>query len=434
MKILFILPEGNDMSGIIPTAEQHMFAMRELGHRANLLLIRPVKKSGDNSSSDKKFVESADPRFRVHPVYGYRGPFTALTEEGLKEQMVLEYVNSFDGVVWLATYGLVHVSTEGKNFWFTDFFKKITAPQVVMIHDDGVAKRYPWIAQLEPYIVGWACVHDAAMKTAAMIMTKPRALIFSPHDLSSMLLPEKKRLGVISVGRFKPRKRNDRLIIAAPYIRMMGIPIHMCGEGIEERYMKSKDKCKPKYFCTLENDPDATKEMIGNKIWNNAIDAGMMFHGPVSEAQRDDLMKKSKLLIDMSCEKSGAIYNRSTIEGIKNGCVPVANPLSISGKEDGQGEIFKEGYNFLGIEPFDKPLDIADTINSHHELSSKKIKQIVENAQETIKIFDRKIAAEQLIKLLKGKKTGNKYDKSASNSPELDKKSQEQFKEYFGGL
>ena len=170
-------------------------------------------------------------------------------------------------------------------------------------------------------------------------------MIVNPFDLSEWQkdpeayapLDWKDRNGFVSVQVFKGWKRVDSLIRAIPRMQNNEKKI-VGGAGIEYRYMTSYDKCKDKY-----------KEPDGTRIWDNAIRFDMDYVGVIPTPTFYNYLKEAKLQIDPSWSKKysqyGAHFNRTTVEAMICGAVPVATDLGMI-----NSLVFQAGSNFFQLE------------------------------------------------------------------------------------
>jgi hypothetical protein len=115
--------------------------------------------------------------------------------------------------------------------------------------------------------------------------------------------------------------------------------------------MTSKDKCKPKYF-----------DAQGNRIWAIALNTGMSYHGVVPNEEVLRLLGETKLQIDPSFSKKysdyGAHFNRTTVEAMIKGAVPMATDLGMK-----NSQIFKSGKNYIEIPHTATPEEFGDIVN-----------------------------------------------------------------------
>jgi glycosyltransferase involved in cell wall biosynthesis len=412
MKILYVVPDGDTLGGIITSSEQFMQGFRECGHEATFCLLNRTKNNGDNGGSDHSrwqdpgpWIWSPHTNMWVHPVHGWRGKYLSMVGRGIDDFITL--AKQHDVVVWSCLFGLRNNLTEGTTDW-TRMFTSTERPCVVMIQDDHLVERYPWIIPMAPYITGWVGVQRVSYDVCAGLGR--RAIIYSGQDVSPVEFSGNREKTLFSCQTWKRWKRVDRLVAAAPYLRRHGIRTALSGVGIEAHYMWSKEKCRDVYYVTRENDPDAADEHVGQKIWDVAMASGMEYLGSITEDQRDQCLLKSQFLLDLSTrpESTGQI-NRTVVEAIRHGAIPVCVPKFISGNDEGVGELFTHNENYLGVRSDWHPKQLADYLDLLFRLPESEFVRIRENGLRLIGKFDRKIAARQLVELALGQRTGWDY-------------------------
>ena len=397
MKILTVVHDFNNFGGIISHTEQLIAGFKDLGHETEFVFLRATKTGGRFSEDYDKdgYDIGVGTGIPVHQGKGWRGEYLSFINDSDVNEFV-KLANEYDVVVWQSVFGFKCQGSEGKQSWLR-MFKDVKAKHIVIVHDGNLRKNYPWIHHLRPYIAGLACVHPSAYNQAAA-MEIPRLLILNPQNISRKNVKSfKERADVIfSLQTFKRWKHVDDLVAAVPYISGNVI---IAGDGIERSYMSSKDKCKSEYYCTLDRDPQATEDRVGNPIWKNALDSGMKYIGFVSEQKRDELLKHSKFLLDPSWSKTyGEHFNRVVIDAMLMGVVPIARNLGVSDNERGEG-LLKPGENYLMI-PWDAtPKEFGDLCNKFLAMDSSEYDQIVSNNWEFVKQFDRKLIASRYLGL-----------------------------------
>lgn len=431
MRILYVVPVGEDMGGIITASEQFVQGFRELGHAVTFLVLRDTKSSGVSSPNDRPgWVKSTVTDMWMHPVYGWRGMYVSVNDVAGFNAIA----NEHDIVVWAALFGLRNHLTEGTTHW-TKMFTGNKAKHIAQVRDDHIRDRYLWAAHLEPYISGWACVHKMGYDLCEGLASN-RAVVYSCHDTTIKDYPEKRGKVIFSAQTFKKWKKAEKLIMAVPYLQYLDIETHLAGDGIELRYMRSKEKCRPNYFCTKHNDPHADKKLLGKKIWDNAMRHGLLYHGTLSEEDRDMKMRRARFFIDLSTRKNSTGWiNRTPIEAIKCGAVPLLVHQTVAGIDDldVNGDIMKVYKDYLPITSTGTPYELACDIEAYMRLPIDKLKEMRASGQKAIQKYDRKIAAQQLIDLAKGKKAGWHFAKGIAN-PQLKAQAKQEFESIFGKL
>jgi glycosyltransferase involved in cell wall biosynthesis len=433
MKILYVVPEGEDMGGIITASEQFMQGFKELGHQATFCLLRATKKSGTNMFTPGSEIEAANEDgwrlgegtgMAFHTVYGWHGPYISM-ESGIDEFIGL--ANAHDVVIWAAMFGLRNKLTEGTTNW-TRMFTETKPKHICQVRDDHIQDRYPWVTVLEDRIIAWACVHRTGF-VLCKGMRRPRAIVYSCHDTSIRDYSEKRRRAVFSVQTFKRWKKVDKLVLAVPYLSEHRIETWLAGDGIERRYMTSKEKCRKAYFCTKENDMTAPKSRLGKKIWDNALKVKMLYTGPISEEERDQFMQDAMFFVDLSFRPTAHGWiNRTAIEAVRNGCIPMLHPETTKGAAD-----FVQDLDYYGVSPTVPPANLAESIACAFDWDKDKLKHMRKSAQKKIQAFDRKIACQQLIDLAQNKPGGWDYAKATPNKDTV-ARGRKMFAEIFGEI
>jgi hypothetical protein len=125
----------------------------------------------------------------------------------------------------------------------------------------------------------------------------------------------------------------------------------------------------------------------------------MQYIGFVSEQKRDEILSRSKFLLDPSWSKTyGEHFNRVVIDAMLMGVVPIARNLGVSDNEKGIG-LLKPGKNYLMI-PWDAtPKQFGDLCNKFLAMEPFDYGKIVANNWEFVKQFDRKEIASQYLAL-----------------------------------
>jgi glycosyltransferase involved in cell wall biosynthesis len=408
MKIFIPMHTFNNFGGIINHNEQLIAGLKDLGHDVTFAYIKPTHtdpRPVDTTVCPEGYEFGAGTGFPVHQGKGWIAPYYSLKNQNSIRKFV-EDANKHDIVIWQSIFGFKNSETEKFTDWIP-MVEELTAKQVVIIHDGNLKKLYSWIHKFSHKFSGIACVHPAAYKSADF-MPVPRNMILNPQDLTVLPTPgawDKRENVILSLQTFKRWKRVDELVAAVPYINGK---IIVAGDGMERAYMTSPDKCKPEYFCSKEKDPNATDDMIGKKIWDNAMATGnMAYIGFITEQKRDSILKKSKFLIDTSWTTTyGEHFNRVIVDAMRVGVVPIARNLGVSDHEHGNGTLFKVDENYLMIPHDATPKQFGDMINCYMAISEDKYQEIVQRNYEVLKLFDRRIIAQQYVDLAMGKNAG----------------------------
>jgi len=439
MKIALALYPINDLGGIINHTEQLSFGLRELGHDVNLHILYYQSKfnSVKTRNQDKNWRNGAF--VLCHQNYGWNArPWIEKLAYKGKDNLnkTLDILSKYDMIIWEIPVPTKLRAHYGNNDWpelYTACKKNIA-----IIHD-GNALSTPWILEVKDHITALACVHQCAFNTSKKFGI-PTSLIFNPHDLSKVKDRYDYKLrnkGFLSLQVFKALKRVDDLIRAIPYLPSE-YKKYIAGGGIEQRYMVSKNKIKPKYICDRKNDPNLNKKFIDKPIWEVATTYGMDYLGFISERKRDKILRKIRTLIDPSWSQKYAIngghFNRVFIEAIKQGTIPIAINKGISDNLEGENFLFKPNINYIMIDYRVTPKEYAQNIELANELSTQDAELIQSNNYDLLELFERKNIANQFIRLSKLKKCGY-YKKIVRKKTDknLLEESKKEFESFFRG-
>lgn len=416
MKILVAMHVFNNFGGILNHNEDLIAGLKQLGHDVTFAYIKTTAKPSYSdvnvSSLTTGYQVGAGTGLPVHQGLGYVSPYYTIKNDESIDKFVKE-ANKHDIVIWQSIFGFKQSATEKDQRW-TKMITDVKAKQIVIIHDGNLKKLYSWIYKFSKHFSGLACVHPAAMKQADF-MPVPRNMILNPQDVSYDFnnvpsFSDRKRQ-VLAPQTFKRWKRVDDLVAAVPHINGQVI---IAGDGMERAYMASPEKCKPEYYCTKELDPYATEEMLGKRIWQNALDSGKMkYLGFIDGNTRDEILNKSMFLVDPSWSLTyGEHFNRSIVDAMRIGCVPIARNFGISDNSEGNGTLFKAGVNYLMIPHDAKPKEFADLLNKYLDIKQKSYEEIQQNNKQILHNFDRVKIAQQFINLASGKPNSGFYEEA----------------------
>ena len=390
MKILITLFDIQDYGGIINHTEYLVKGLKQLGVQVDIVKLSPssniVRPSPIPKDIDQYSVLEGGTGYQHHQFKGWYGLPKVNYLNDYQRQKFIDKSSTYDAVIWQIPIPTLNKQNTNVSEW-VELYDNNTK-NIAIIHDGNLPDLYPHLAYLQDKIHALACVHEAAFHSAKNIPI-PRTMIFNPFDLSTIGEPNtENRSGFMAVQVFKGWKRVDELIKAIP--RMQNTePKVVGGAGIEYRYMTSKDKCKPKYF---EN---------GTRIWDNALNAGMNYIGVVPHDKVIERLQHTKLQIDPSWSvkyaKHGAHFNRTTIEAMIMGAVPMATELGMS-----NSVYFKPNINYIPVVAKENSKTYATRID--HALDSPVILDKIQtnNWEVLVEKFEMKKVADQYINLITG--------------------------------
>ena len=389
MKILLAHFQIQDWGGIVNYSEYMARGLKSIGHEVSSVMLKNKGKTGYNKAKDRANTKGWE--------YGPGLDLWMHQKSGWDGMYQLNYTTDVtSGESWTADYDLViyivpvptcSKSTKGDDAWLK-LFRNSSAKQLAVVHDGNMQKLYPHLLEVCDDIDGIICVHDASFNSCSVLPVR-RTFIPNPHDYDPLcdITPIKERTdGFVSMQTFKRWKRVDDLVRAIPYMDGFHEKI-ICGGGIEYHYMTSETKCKPIY-----------KDEQGNRIWDNAIKAGMDFRGYVTTVERDYILQEMKLLIDPSWSlkysELGAHFNRVMVEAMSWGCVPVCTDLGMK-----NSILFEAGVNYIEIPHDCNPVEYANIID-RALLDDDMLTRIQTNNLKMMEIFDKDNIASAVIEFL----------------------------------
>lgn len=379
MKILITFYFINNYGGIINNQEGLYRGLRALGHEVDVRVLYWKDRVKAVRSTRRLIQERSEMGCTYDQEAGWSWPernrFAYKGKTNLKRWK--EFASKYDMVIWQIPVPSANREMFGNQDWLELYDLPESVKQVAYVHDGNFHEMYPWLYAIKDKLHGAVGVHPCAYNSLNRIDI-PRALILSPqYDVEQRLQsPRKKgRDGWFSLQTFKGWKHVPDIVRAVPH--MGPYPKRLAGGGINYYYMTSEEKTLPRYLD--EN---------GNRIWDNAIDAGMEYLGYLTNAQREEYLGKAKVLIDPSWSKKyariGDHVNRVAMDAIVGGCVLVARNLGISTNEEGEGFFFKPNRHYIMI-PWDaSPVEFADIIDGTMNMSASARDEMVDAAREEI--------------------------------------------------
>lgn len=392
MKILMTVFQMLDYGGIVQYTETLARGFTEQGHKVKVVLLRnstrdPYMRQDDTTVQGNYKSVIAN---RASTLYGWYG--IKVYSYGNKRQRRLwrSYAEKFDLVIHLIPVP----EADRQGAWKKVY--DIETPQLLISHDAHFPKRYPHMIDIADKVVGIVAVHIASLNSLEEFPA-PRCLIGNPHvllDWDSQKDWDDRRARFVSAHVWKPWKHMELVVQAIPHLH--NTQNWLAGDGIEGRYMRSKDKCKPKY----------------KGIWRRAEKAGMVYAGMCSP---DKLMKRylnSRVMVDMSFSNSfiefGNHVNRSTLEAYNGGCVPLVvaenmHEIGVSAKD----RLFFNGKTHLEVMCDVTPKELAQRIEEAVHMPAGRANKIIERGRELLAThWDYRVVAQQILDFSKLKKTG----------------------------
>jgi glycosyltransferase involved in cell wall biosynthesis len=407
MKILVTMFDINDYGGIIQHTELLLRGLRELGHECTFRILRcadrpsyttslPIKGAAafPSQATEVKNGEITLPVFASQS-YGWRG--ARVQCYGSKQRLAeyRELANAHD----LILHEIPIAKPDSGGYWQA-MFERVRPPQISISHDAHYRELYPHLIFVAKQLTGVACVHHSSY-VALEQMPVPRALIPSGHrplDWDDEI-PWKKRVKrFVCAHIWKRWKHMDLVVRAIPHLPK-GIRNLMGGDGIERRYMASRDKCREAY-------------MDGKKhIWEQAIFAGMNWRGDTKQEELLQEYGKSRVMVDMSYSKKfaelGNHVNRSTFDAYNTGCVPLLTTENMAVQGKGLRKMFERGATHLEVPANCSPQELAQAIGLACDTPDAAAKRIIECGRHLLmEKFHYQKSAQAYLNLARGKSAG----------------------------
>lgn len=372
MKILFVVPGGNDLGGIITSTEQYVAGLKEAGHEVNFMTVG-FGHSGTRRDRSPKgrfvndFTTGEGTGALMHPTQGWRGEFRLSLMNDAERESFIKLGKKHDVIIWASMYGFRNPNTEGRMDW-VEAITKLKGKHVFFIHDDHLPARYPWAYALMPYaraaIGVQPCSYDSLEGVAA-----PRAMVYTPlPPIPKRVAPVDDRKGFFMCQVWKGWKNGHRLIEAAPCLPKKSVTF--AGDGIQLRYIRSPTKCPPRF----------------EGIWDAAMRT-QTYAGVLQEDERDAYLAHSKFLVDLSLRNNSGQYNRIVQEAMAQGCVVIADPRFITGTS----KLFKPDVHYVPINAEETGEELAATLRGIDKaLSPQGYSRLQISAREVLNNFDRK--------------------------------------------
>lgn len=313
MRICIPMFEIQDYGGITGHIEHLARGLKEHGHEVEFVLLRnnaqpPYRRKSEGPAGSY----SSNFGGEVHLLAGWYGCLVMSYGNMRYARETREYLSQFDFIIW----GLpCPYNNEGE--WIELYDNGV--PQVACIHDAHYPKAYKHLDAVNDYLCFLAPVNESAY---GALDTWPgeRRLINNGHkldDWSKQTPWEHRAWRVVCAHVWKAWKRMDRVVAAAPHMTSL---LTMGGDGIEGRYMRSLTKCKPKY----------------SGLWNNFLASEHAeYLGILQENELFYLYSNSRVMIDISYAERfasyGCHYNRSIVEALNYGCVPLMSYEAMCG-------------------------------------------------------------------------------------------------------
>lgn len=383
MKILITLFKRPSYGGIANYCETLAKGLKELGHEVDAIKFNNTGETGEPKRKDrtgeKPWEFGSGLGLWMNQGIGWDGMKVLNYKKDLFSWKNI--CEEYDLVLHNIPVPTCNKFMRGDNDWLKlfDYPKR----QILVVHNGNAEKSYPHMLEVCDKVDGIICVHESSYFACSNFPVR-RKLIPNPHDIEGgkLKLIEERNDAIASIQTIRGCKRVDKFLRLIPYLENI-TPI-ICGKGIEYHYMTSITKVKPQYL--YEN---------GDKIWDVAVANGMEHRGVVDAVERTEILSNSKLFLDFSYSAThnshGCVFNRTMIEAMIQGCVPVMSDVTMQGST-----LFTENKNYLTV-PYDAVPEVQAQTLQEIMKDTETLQRIQLNNYQKIKQFDKPIIAKQVL-------------------------------------
>ena len=413
---ILIFEVKNNLGGILPSTLNLCEGLKEIGCKPYIFHAEWKTRSfgGDGLKEighGLKVSVMADQRARIYAnkehTFLYKGKKAA--------NEVRERLSEFDAVIMSTSIpSLGDKSMRDNDDWKTVL--KHGKPMLSIVRDCHWDKYSLHILPYRHLFTAFMGVHPAAYESLKTMPWKIGCQV-NPFDISIAQRDHEKDWGKVCITSwFKKWKHIDDIIRASPYIKP--IELIVCGGGIERDYMLAAKnnpnsdgkgrgyELKVAYYSWKKDDPSVKKSWIGKSIWGVAEEHGNFYYsGFMLSKQLSALQSECGGLIDPSYHYEwGEHFNRVMIEAMLHKSIPFVRPFGISDNKNGDGKVFTP-ENAVMIPEDASPKEIGEIVRD--TMLDKSLKRDILRANEKkLKMFDRKVVAQEYIDVLKGKSGG----------------------------
>lgn len=390
MKILVTLFEIQDYGGIAQSHELMAKGLMELGHEVNFVIMRcndrdPYVRKSTGPTGSYPSVMGGE----VNTLSGWYGQEVIGYGSARNLRTYKKRANTYDLII----HQIPVPKPDPKGYWAKIY--EVDTPQIAWIHDANFRDLYPHLVLVAHKLRGVTTSNQAGYESAAWLPC-PRVFLGVPHELldwKGMVRWNGRRKQAVCAHVWKAWKRMHLTVMAVPH--MGKGRIIMGGDGIEGRYMRSKDKCKPRY----------------KGIWKKAMRADLDYRGLMTHDELFSLYQRSRVMIDLSYSKRfaalGSHFNRSLLEAYNCGLVPIVTDVNMTDNFDAQKTLWRHGKTHVEFPVNESPEFLAALVEDTLSMHEDDAKQIVSNGRRILKKnFEYKRFAHGLIELASNRPCG----------------------------
>lgn len=400
MKVALLIHDINNLGGIITYVERLARGLLEAGHSCEILKLCYQEKVSESRIRNPQY-QKGETDISVHPIFGWAFPAkNRVPYKGTALTSAIEKLSSYDLLIWETPAPSMPVNRqERENLEWMSLFQN-TARQIITIHDGNLLKLYPQLSYAVSSVkkVSVTAPHPRGYNSSINLGLDQTLIMIPQYPAVDDICYKDKQKGFLACQIFKAWKHMDEPIRAISY--MPSVEQSVCklrsvaGIGLHYYYMTSPDKCK--YY----HPASARLDLVGQRIWNTALNNGMEYCGVLSFNDRDSLLEKSLLFLDPSWVDDGLgnHLNGAVPEAMRLGCVPVGRPLTFRQSEDDTEAIYQPKRNYLEIPANISDQEYADYLEYAATLPKDKWEEITERNRNILNLhFDYRIVANQLV-------------------------------------
>jgi hypothetical protein len=386
MKVLITIFEICDYGGIVAGVENLISGFRIGGHTVDLVILRPNNqdpsmRKAEGPATAWKSVTGGE----AHALNGWYGVLVMGygTPERIKKWQ--DFADGYDMVI--------HEIPNPKPVLGWRGIFQISPPQIVVVHDAHFRDMYPHLVEVAPFITALTVTNHAGYR-ALEWFPAPRAFIGAAHipaRWDTLTSWEYRAKQSVCAHVWKAWKHMDTVVRASLH---MNTHLILGGDGIEGRYMRSKEKCKPKY----------------EGLWNQFQQTRHEYVGLLQHYELMDKYAQSRLMVDMSYSKKfaalGNHFNRSIIEAANYGCISLCTSENMAPTNE-QVVLWEDGKTHIAVPQDITPESLAEVIDWAVTLPASEVQDMIWRVRKILlDHFDYRKVPDEFIKLAAGKPAG----------------------------
>lgn len=391
MKVLLTIYDIQDYGGIVSHTENLALGFREHGHECDLVLLRDTDRDPYIKRFNKEVPGDYPSAFggMVNTLRGWSDiPVRSFHPSRVDD--LKRYMEDYDLVIH-------EIPSPGEDHWpWAKELYRAEVVQIIAAHDAHYREFYPHINDVADHIAAITTTNHAGY-VALEECPIPRAFVGAPHVLQDWDEQRSWRVRhpiAVCAHVWKAWKHMDKVVAAGPLLNNASLV--MAGDGIEGRYMRSVDKCKPKY----------------EGLWRKFKQSEQCeYLGLISNERLMQEYLRSRVMVDLSYSKKfaklGNHFNRSIIEAANGGCVSICTEENMR-ENNPQVPLFFPDVNYISTSKDISIKDLAALIEwSLFDFHRDDHANMLESIRMVLSThFDHRLTPLHYIDLAQGKPAG----------------------------